>query len=53
MYQNEVLNAMVRYINNWECVRQLPTLFVLFLSLLLAEITQPTVKFGMKMITPN
>lgn len=53
MYQNEVLNAMVPYISNWERVRQLPTLCVLFLSLLVAEITQPTVKFGMKMITPN
>jgi len=30
-----------------------PLYFVLFLSLLVAEITQPTVKFGMKVITPN
>jgi hypothetical protein len=52
VYQNDILDAMIPYISNWEQV-SFPLYFVPFLSLLVADPIQPTVKFGMKVITPN
>jgi len=45
-------NAMISYISNSEHV-SFPLYFLPFLSLLVAELTRPTVKFGLKVIAPN